>query len=32
MQVDIFLLLGFIITKNDKVLPTRPIGTKIGNQ
>ena len=32
MQVDIFLLFGFIIMRKDKVLPTSPIGTNTGIQ
>ena len=32
MQVDIFLLFGLFITRKDKVLPTRPIGTNVGSQ
>ena len=32
IHVDIFLLFGLIITRNAKVFPTRPMGTKIGNQ
>ena len=32
VQVDILLLFGLIITRNDKVLPTSPIGINTGNQ
>ena len=32
MQVDTFLFLGLIITRNDKILPASPSGISIGNQ